>query len=388
LNSKPFVSLEWISLKRDPSTGLGTLVTLFEKLDDFLQTTWSDGKPLSLLHIDVDQMARLNRSLGYASVDELLLQLVRLIQKLIQESNFGYPHEDLLYRMGGDEFAVILPGVQIEQASAFAEAIRHRFTESSPHTTVSITLSVGVAAVPHNAHDLGSLVTAADMGVLEAKGRGGNTVAFSTSGQVGGYEVVVAARIINMLARRMVETGSLLEEAQHAAFTDTVTGLPNQRAMNHFLEQEHIRAVRYHRPYSLLLVDGDCLKKFNDLLTHEAGNEWIRRLSRLLVRQTRSTDLVARWFSGDEFVVILTETEIEEASATAERIRVAVEEEGKKMPVAGTVSIGVATYPHDGATVRELLEHADHANSEAKRLGRNRVVAYGSIFSTDPASDG
>jgi diguanylate cyclase (GGDEF)-like protein len=200
--------------------------------------------------------------------------------------------------------------------------------------------------------------------------------------------VVVAARIINMLARRMVETGSLLEEAQHAAFTDTVTGLPNQRAMNHFLEQEHIRAVRYHRPYSLLLVDGDCLKKFNDLLTHEAGNEWIRRLSRLLVRQTRSSDLVARWFSGDEFVVILTETETEEASATAERIRVAVEEEGKKMPVAGTVSIGVATYPHDGGTVRELLEHADHANSEAKRLGRNRVVAYGSIFSSDEADGG
>jgi diguanylate cyclase (GGDEF)-like protein len=198
---------------------------------------------------------------------------------------------------------------------------------------------------------------------------------------------VVSSRIINMLARRMVETGRLLEEAQRAAFTDPVSGLPNHRALEHFLRHEHMRAARYNRRYSILLADGDALKQFNDLLSHEAGNEWIRRLSRVLIRQTRGTDLVARWFAGDEFVIVLTETSAENSWITAERIRKAVEDEGKLMPITGTVSIGMASFPEDGEDVDGLLRAADMANAEAKRQGRNKVVSF-SQMQDDPEGDG
>ena len=372
-----FETYEWISVKRDPSTGLGTLVALFESLERYIKMTWSAGTTLSLLHIDIDRLGDLNRSLGHSLVDELIAHFALSVRELLEAASLNCRIDDTFYRIGGDEFAVLLPGVDVEQALSIAEEIRNRFVHDPlAHAAHHPTLSIGVATVPHNAHDLGSLITAADMGVLEAKGKGGNAVYISEKEPIEGYELVVAARIINMLARRMVETGTLLVEAQHVAFTDPVSGLPNQRAMHRFLEREHQRAVRYHRPFSILLVDGDSLKEFNDQLGHEAGNAWIHQLSRILVEQTRATDLVARWFTGDEFIVVLTETDRAEAMATAERIREAVAQAGRQMPIHGTVSIGVATFPHDGYSIKELLDRADYANGEAKRRGRDQVFAY------------
>jgi diguanylate cyclase (GGDEF)-like protein len=393
VSDRSFLPIEWVSLKRDPNTGLGTLISLFERLESLQQYTWSEGKPLSLLHIDIDRLAKLNRSLGYSIVDEMIIHLVHLIQTLLHKADLADTSEELFYRIGGDEFAIVLPDVELDAALEFAEEVRSSFSESfPPDATLNATISVGVASIPGNARDLGSLITVADMGVLGAKGKGGNAVfGQSDTEKTSSYEFVVSSRIINMLARRMVETGMLLEEAQHAAFTDPISGLPNHRALDHFLRHEHMRATRYNRCYSILLADGDSLKEFNDRLSHDAGNEWIRRLSRVLVRQTRATDLVARWFSGDEFVIVLTETNMENAIITAERIRKAVEAEGREMPIAGTVSIGLASFPEDGATFEELLKVADQANSEAKRRGRNCVVCYqemlGETESLDNASE-
>jgi len=171
------------------------------------------------------------------------------------------------------------------------------------------------------------------------------------------------------------------------ARTDALTGLLNRRAFVDRLYGEFARATRYHTPLSLLLVDLDGLKEINDRAGHRAGDAALLGLARSLRDGCRSTDVGARW-GGDEFVVLAPETDSGEARELAERIRTFA----ASSPPGFTVSIGVATVePGEraaagsaaakaGSAVRlagvaTLEAKADAALYEAKRVGKNRVVA-------------
>ena len=157
------------------------------------------------------------------------------------------------------------------------------------------------------------------------------------------------------------------------ARTDPLTGLLNRRALTERLRDEVARAKRYQKPLSLLLLDLDGLKRFNDRAGHHAGDAALQALARSLRERSRSADLGARW-GGDEFVVLAPETRSAEAVELAERIRVSVAS-GSRTGV--TASIGVATVEGDETTTAEALEAAaDAAGYEAKRQGGNRVVAH------------
>jgi diguanylate cyclase (GGDEF)-like protein len=155
---------------------------------------------------------------------------------------------------------------------------------------------------------------------------------------------------------------------------DEVTGVYSRRFFNRQIHRELLRARRYGSPLSLLLVDLDGFKTINDSLGHLEGDGILRRFGRLLRDTTREADSVCR-FGGDEFAVLLPETNAIEAQATAERIRVAASR--LEIAVNGThsarltVSIGAATYPADCETAEELASLADQMCLAAKRAGRN-----------------
>ncbi|HEX4744346.1 MAG TPA: GAF domain-containing protein, partial [Candidatus Limnocylindria bacterium] len=176
---------------------------------------------------------------------------------------------------------------------------------------------------------------------------------------------VVAAHAGAALAR-----AHAFEEATRLSITDELTGFFNSRYLNARLQEEIARAMRYGHELALVLIDSDALKRVNDQLGHEAGNEHLRRLAKTIRAHVRATDIVAR-YGGDEFVVLQPEAGLDAARATAERIRMAasVQQEG----IATSVSIGVAAFPH----VREadaLFREADRALSAAKQRGKNTVV--------------
>jgi diguanylate cyclase (GGDEF)-like protein len=153
------------------------------------------------------------------------------------------------------------------------------------------------------------------------------------------------------------------------------------------LEREVTRTLRYSRPFCLLLLDIDNFKTVNDTHGHEAGDEAIRHLAKTLQAATRGIDLAAR-MGGEEFAVILPETEFEGGYETAERLRRAISE--TEIPTVGriTASFGVAEFPLCAATGRELVSVADAAMYEAKRMGRNRVGrSAASEENTQPAGD-
>lgn len=181
-----------------------------------------------------------------------------------------------------------------------------------------------------------------------------------------------------------IENARLHAEVQRLAITDGLTGLANHRAFMHALYTEVSRAARYQHPLSLIIMDVDSFKYYNDTYGHLAGNERLQALAHLLQNSVRYPDLPAR-FGGEEFALLLPHTDKEGALILAERIRAAAEAVAPKAPehatapgapISGyTFSMGVATFPSDAFSADELMRVADDAEIEAKHQGKNRVCA-------------
>lgn len=165
------------------------------------------------------------------------------------------------------------------------------------------------------------------------------------------------------------------DRLREQAERDGLTGLYNHRFFVDALEREFARARRYHRQFSLLMLDLDGFKSINDTCGHPQGDQVLRQTAQLLLQTVRFVDVVAR-YGGDEFVILLPETDLRTASRLAERIIDEVRRnpflyEDKVYPV--SASLGVACYHPDQASAGTLLKEADRALYDAKRKGRNRV---------------
>jgi diguanylate cyclase (GGDEF)-like protein len=187
-------------------------------------------------------------------------------------------------------------------------------------------------------------------------------------------EVGYLAQVFNSLVARLRERESQAE-LERLSVTDALTGLYNRRHLMGALVSEVGRSRRLRRLFSLLLVDVDRFKAYNDAEGHDAGDAALMRIADILRQTTRGVDCVAR-YGGEEFLVMLLETTEATAVSVAERIRarVAVEEfAGGRL----TISIGVAECPDHGDTPETLIASSDIALSQAKGGGGDRVVIAG-----------
>jgi diguanylate cyclase (GGDEF)-like protein len=189
--------------------------------------------------------------------------------------------------------------------------------------------------------------------------------------------------LLNVLAGSVavaIDNARLHAEVKRMALTDVISGLANRRAFDDLLDAEMTRAWRYRHPISLIILDLDSFKEYNDKWGHPAGDVRLREVADLLRANVREPDVAAR-YGGEEFAVILPNTQKSGAMRLAERLREAAEFSAPQKkesgdPISGyTLSLGVATYPEDAASVEELLLMADNAELMAKRLGKNRVYS-------------
>ena len=193
-------------------------------------------------------------------------------------------------------------------------------------------------------------------------------------------EVSIAGSLINgrqlVIFTDLTERKALERELEHQAQTDFLTGIPNRRYFLEMADVELARARRYRRPFSLLMLDLDLFKDINDRHGHRVGDLMLQRVVEVCRQTLRGVDVIGR-LGGEEFGIILPETDAQRARQVAERLRQAVRVAEVRSGVGGSVSIttsvGVATFTDDDDDVGTVLNRADQALYDAKRAGRDQV---------------
>lgn len=182
-----------------------------------------------------------------------------------------------------------------------------------------------------------------------------------------------------------IENAKLFEEKSYLAITDHLTKLYNPRYFHEHLEAEMKRVRRYPRPLSLIMIDIDHFKNYNDACGHLMGDAVLRGVAASLKRHIRETDIAAR-YGGEEFCIVLPDTEVDGAVALAEKIREVVEKKpfelGQVQPGGRlSISCGVAGFEKSMKGKDDLIKRADDALYAAKHAGRNRVCVYREVGS-------
>jgi len=290
-----------------------------------------------------------------------LFILDETLSYLSLQSHFGLPKSmDALPAMkfGEDLFGEVLASEQMIYIPDIERATQFQFFKSIPMSGSFLAIPISI----RKNHPLG---------VLSLQRRKIN--GFSKE------EREFFKRIALELAK-VLDKSLLFQHTKELSITDDLTGLYNRRYFNQRFEREVLRAKRYRRPLSILLIDIDYFKNYNDINGHLLGDEVLKKVAYLIESNLRKADIVAR-YGGEEFVVLLPEIDKTHADQVAEKLRRTVElrhfpKEQYQPNKNLTISIGLATLPDDSTNPRELIEFADRALYRAKAEGRNRVVAY------------
>ncbi len=180
------------------------------------------------------------------------------------------------------------------------------------------------------------------------------------------------------LEDQLVKVEAIQQELREQAYRDALTDLHNRRFLNENLPKKISIARKKNAMLSIIMLDVDNFKNFNDTYGHEIGDFLLKKVGELLRQHTRSTDIAAR-YGGEEFLVAFPDMPIEAAARRAESIRSLFEQSTLRLndlQISATLSLGVAAFPIHGSTAQEVIIQADQALYEAKSKGKNRVVVW------------
>jgi diguanylate cyclase (GGDEF)-like protein len=339
-------------LLRSATPGRGGRVDLVTAEGFVVATSGEASSATEPRHVQPGTLAALRASAG---------ESVELVERT------GQPVVASLTAVPGLSWAVI---TQVPTSEAYAQAAELRSS--------ALLLVAGLLVVVGGlAYLLGTVIVrplerlAAGAGAVAA---GDLTVDLPVTGRGEvSYLTSVFNGMVEKLRRSREELAERNRELERLSVTDALTGLHNRRFLVQAFEQEIRRADRHERPFSVLLIDVDRFKQFNDTHGHQAGDQVLLTMGRVITEAVRDLDVAAR-YGGEEFVVLLPECDLANAVAAAERIRARLARERfEHGPV--TISVGVAEFPAHGETSSEVLAAADEALYEAKRRGRDRVCS-------------
>jgi len=188
-------------------------------------------------------------------------------------------------------------------------------------------------------------------------------------------KVAILANQFALALRRV----RLYQDIERLAITDSLTEVHTRRYLMERFEEERNRALIHKTNMAFLMIDVDFFKNFNDQYGHLTGDQILREIAGIVKGHIREIDIIGR-YGGEEFCVVLPDTDYDGAGYVAQRIRAAVEAATIKAydtSTKATVSIGVSVYPQDGKKINELIDKADWALYRAKKEGRNRVCTFG-----------
>ena len=192
-------------------------------------------------------------------------------------------------------------------------------------------------------------------------------------------------KLLEQLASQIampLENGQLYAQAEKKARVDELTGLLNRRSLDEMLDNEISRHSRYSGEFSLAILDLDNFKTYNDTYGHLAGDELLREIGGRIKASIRTADNAFR-YGGDEFAIVLPQTDIESARQVAERVGRRIAANNSSTDISITASIGIAVWPHDGISHVDIVTAADTTLYHAKRNGGNQTVCASAVSEID-----
>lgn len=344
----------------DLLTGCNNLVSFSKSLDDNFGNR--QLAPLSLIMIDVYQLRDINRTKGFEYGDSILRWMGIAIK---DETNAT------VYRISGDGFVAALIGDSHDTHRNTAQKLFDRLNGEA--LQFELTMPVVRMALIHfpASAPLNPSVVWRNLNEKIEQTHAENP--FQIFHADTSEEDVATLRAIQLMAKRIETLGGTLQYTFRLAYTDPVSKSPNMLAIQRKLDFALTEAMLSQSYLSVCLIDGDDLKKYNNK-GYQAGDDVIRKLSTTLSSALRPDDFLGRWRMGDEFIVILPNTNVEQAVTIAERLRSAVDSASRDWLYPTSVSIGIAYYPKHGNSASELLGAAELGLKESKSKGKNRVT--------------
>ncbi len=333
----------------------------------------------ALFFVDMNDLYVLNETRGFGYGDSILRWMGILLREESQTE---------VYRMGGDEFAILLQIGTREGHLELIERIHRRmeleaekfgfpgpaadttliFFDQTPVSLDSILIQMGQSMMKvKNAADSHAMVF--DAAGLEAGLQPPDTWESMSVPENSSPGRWLALNNIH----QVLKMGVILDETQKEAYTDAISGLPNMKAALLSMERSIRDSATSRQPFSILMIDGDNIRAYNNI-NYAAGDQMIRDLCAVLKENIRPRDFIARWRTGDEFLLILPDTPAAGAGSIGERILLAVRETSKGWRFPVTVSIGVASYPAHAEEHNTLIDKVEAANKRAKDGGKDRVM--------------
>lgn len=344
----------------DLLTGCDNLVSFSKALDNNFNNQILD--PVSLIVVDLYQLRDINRARGFDYGDSLL----RWLGIAIKDET-----ESTVYRISGDNFVAVLIGGRPAAHRTTAQKLFDRLNSEAMQLDLALPATrMAVIQFPENDRLNPAVVWRNLNEKLEMTTAGNPFQAFDADTS---EDDKTTLRAIELMAKRIETLGGTLQYTFRMAYTDPVSNAPNMLAIQRRLELSLSEAVLNQKHLCLCLIDGDSLKRYNTK-GYQAGDDVIRKLTQTLATALRPTDFLGRWRMGDEFIVILPSTNVDQAAMVAERLRDAVERASQGWLFPTSVSIGVSYYPKHGYAADHLVEAAEKALAVAKATGKNKVI--------------
>jgi diguanylate cyclase (GGDEF)-like protein len=356
----------------DPLTGCNNFLSFVEALAQVSAS--ARQQPFSVLNADLNHLQILNQTRGRSYGDSVIRWMEIVLH---EESNAP------TYRLGGDQFAVLLTAGTISDHEELSRRIFARLNKEGDQLGIPIP-AAKLALIHYDDDDSYSLYdmmfqlgeTMFDLytqrdrtihiyfarNLIKSQPR-------ETASHPNSHTEEVLRHIANSTIGHFFFMGKMLDNAQQASYLDGISGLPNMRAALLKLEKE----ITAKQPFAILLMDGDNIRAYNNV-SYACGDDMIRKVSVVLSEKLRPGDFLARWRYGDEFIVILPDTISEGGRIVGERMRLAVKEASLNWMFPITITTGVATYPVHGSDVESMVDAAEKALKIGKHAGKDQVV--------------
>ncbi len=404
------VELEFLAT-RDPLTGCLNRRAFFKKLDQLFKISIQENRNLIFMMVDIDRFKQINDHYGHANGDKVIKHISEVL------SANSRP-EDLVGRYGGDEFALVLPDANIEQARDIAERLRMDILQQCHglfDVPKTVSISIGLAALSQQIDDAMLLVNNADHALYEAKQRGRNCIAAWSPELIGkpGQDPVLSVnsfiessgeekteterrlqtevlRLEDLIRQLESELEYTREEMKRREGKDQLTGLPNRFIFNDRIYQELARSERANQSTAILSIDVDNFSRLSDALGYVIGDQILKLIAERLVLCLRKTDTIAviedqhedpspniSRLNKDEFALIVTGvSDIKSVTWVAHRIlsrlKKPIHVDDQELFL--SFSMGIAVFPYDDDTPSGLLQKATTARRVAKKdQGSNRI---------------